>query len=279
MATRAGGEFDVISSSAPTSSRRRASASIGRPVRRVAVVEPDLDPVGDDVRGDPALRSGSRSAPRRRSARRPRPRAAAPRRRARAPRTARSIALTPVPGPRRVGALAVERQRRVEVAEAARVDRVVGRLEHDHEVGLEHQRRLGEDAREGALLGGAAPRARRRGTRGRAHVASSAAQRASSIITATPPFMSLAPRPITRPSSIRPGMLSWAGTVSRWPASRTSGALRALRRVEAAPRRCRRRAESARRRRRARGGPPPRGSARRCRSARACGERGPRPGG
>src|SRR5215204_504851 len=46
---------------------------------------------------------------------------------------------------------------------------------------------------------------------------------ASSIITATAPFMSLAPRPCTRPSAIRPGRLPCAGTVSRWPAS-SSGA-------------------------------------------------------
>ena len=35
--------------------------------------------------------------------------------------------------------------------------------------------------------------------------------------------MSAAPSPCTTPSSRRPGRLPWAGTVSRWPASRTSG--------------------------------------------------------
>src|SRR3954469_10992402 len=45
--------------------------------------------------------------------------------------------------------------------------------------------------------------------------------RTSSIITATAPFMSLAPRPWTRASSRRPGRLPWAGTVSRWPPSST----------------------------------------------------------
>src|SRR3954467_9946208 len=35
--------------------------------------------------------------------------------------------------------------------------------------------------------------------------------------------MSLAPRPWTTPFSRRPGRLSCAGTVSRWPARRTSG--------------------------------------------------------
>src|SRR4051794_35122653 len=45
----------------------------------------------------------------------------------------------------------------------------------------------------------------------------------SSIITASAPFMSLAPRPCTRSPSSEPGMLSCAGTVSRCPASRTAG--------------------------------------------------------
>ena len=40
-------------------------------------------------------------------------------------------------------------------------------------------------------------------------------------MTATPPFMSLAPSPCTAPPSIRPGTLPCAGTVSRWPASTT----------------------------------------------------------
>ena len=35
--------------------------------------------------------------------------------------------------------------------------------------------------------------------------------------------MSEAPSPATQPSSIRPGRFPWAGTVSVWPASRTSG--------------------------------------------------------
>ena len=39
--------------------------------------------------------------------------------------------------------------------------------------------------------------------------------RTSSIITASAPFMSLEPRPITRSPSRRPGRLPWAGTVSR----------------------------------------------------------------
>ena len=50
---------------------------------------------------------------------------------------------------------------------------------------------------------------------------------ASSIITATAPFMSLAPSPCTRPPSMRPGRLSWAGTVSRWPGEQDRGVLAA----------------------------------------------------
>src|SRR6266404_2038117 len=41
-------------------------------------------------------------------------------------------------------------------------------------------------------------------------------------MTATPPFMSLAPRPCTAPSALRPGTFACAGTVSRCPA-RTIG--------------------------------------------------------
>jgi hypothetical protein len=51
-----------------------------------------------------------------------------------------------------VGALAAEDEHGVQVAQAARVDLGVGRLEHDDEVGVEHERRLGKDPREGALL-------------------------------------------------------------------------------------------------------------------------------
>src|SRR3954454_24261110 len=45
----------------------------------------------------------------------------------------------------------------------------------------------------------------------------------NSIITASAPCMSEAPRPKTSSPSIRPGRLSCAGTVSRCPASRTDG--------------------------------------------------------
>ncbi len=65
-------------------------------------------------------------------------------------------------------------------------------------------------------------RGKKRKPRSKARPGASAAQCASSIITASPPFMSLAPSPITVSPSRRPGMLPCAGTVSRWPASTTS---------------------------------------------------------
>ena len=48
----------------------------------------------------------------------------------------------------------------------------------------------------------------------RLDAAASSSSRASSSITASPPFMSLAPSPTTAPFSIRPGTFSCAGTVS-----------------------------------------------------------------
>src|SRR3954462_8606525 len=47
--------------------------------------------------------------------------------------------------------------------------------------------------------------------------------------------MSLAPSPTTAPSSIRPGRLAWEGTVSVWPASRTSGLPSRLAKISDSP--------------------------------------------
>ena len=97
------------------------------------------------------------------------------------------------------------------------VHRVVGRLHHDHEVGGDRvaarassgvERALGD--RQLLAPEEQAPRTARRAS-------------ASSIITASAPFMSLAPRPCTRSPSRRPGRLPCAGTVSRCPASSTGG--------------------------------------------------------
>src|SRR5215210_284019 len=81
-----------------------------------------------------------------------------------------------------------------------------------------------------------------------------APSRISSIITASAPFMSLAPRPCTRSASRRPGRLPWAGTVSRWPPSSTRAPSRPAstavsprsRAPGSRPRRCSARAASSR---------------------------------
>src|SRR3954447_19505785 len=64
---------------------------------------------------------------------------------------------------------------------------------------------------------------RPKNTNPRSTVASGGGASASSTITPSAAFMSAAPRPCTQPSARRPGRLPWAGTVSRWPASSTSG--------------------------------------------------------
>ena len=108
-------------------------------------------PVGDDVRRDAARDAASPSP----TSTNVRPesstsRGGTGRTRAR-PSTARSIAFTPGPRARGVGALAVPDELGDEVPEAAGVERVVRRLEHDREVGLEHLRDGGEERRERAL--------------------------------------------------------------------------------------------------------------------------------
>ena len=112
------------------------------------------------------------------------------------------------PRPRRVGALAAEDERRVEVAEAAGLDRVVGRLEHDASAASSTSRRSREERGERALLGRQLLAREEQKADVDAQLGRvSAAQRASSSITASPPFMSLAPRPMHQPSSIRPGQV------------------------------------------------------------------------
>ena len=86
----------------------------------------------------------------------------------------------------------------------------VGRLEHycelrvGHEAGGKERRQRAVD--DGDLLAS------------EEEVPPGSPARASSIMTAIPAFMSLAPRPCTAPSAIRPGMFPCAGIVSRWPA-------------------------------------------------------------
>ena len=160
---------------------------------------------------------------------------------ARGPATATSIAFTPCHG-------------RAEWALSPRKTTVAFRLPRqpawialsvgssiDDQVGLEHERRLGEDARQRALLGRqllADEEEEREVARERRLGRPPSA--ASSTITATPPFMSLAPRPTTQPSSIRPGRLSCARhgvEVAGEEDERPAGPLRSR---TAAPRRSRR---------------------------------------
>ena len=208
--------------SRPTSSRTRASADGRRAVGRVAEVERASTRAGITFVAIPpwicvTLSTSRKSSPSITTSR------GSSSSTSRSPSNASLTAFTPEPRPRRVGRAALEDDARVEVAEAAELERVVGRLEADHERRLVDDRRRREDAPAAGCRPGRAPRAgRRAGPRSYASSVS-AAQRASSIITASPPFMSVAPRPWTAPSSIRPGRFPCAGTVSVWPASSTSG--------------------------------------------------------
>ena len=94
------------------------------------------------------------------------------------------------------------------------MDREIRRLEDDRERGLVHERGAVEERRERVVLGGQllATEEQKRDVAQRRDAAPSS--RASSIATASPPFMSLAPTPCTEPSAMRPGRLSCAGTVS-----------------------------------------------------------------
>ena len=183
-----------------------------------------------------------------------------------------------LPRPRRVGALAREGDLGGQVAEAARLDRVVGRL-HDHDerrlvqqAGLEH-------GRQRALRGRAAPRAGRRGTPRRARAPAPPRRSSARARPSRRPRPSCRsrPRPQTAPSSIRPGevvlrrdgvevageddeVLARRGAASRRGACSRRGA----------------RAGAARARRRGRRARPPRGSPTGRPRARACAPRDPR---
>ncbi len=127
------------------------------------------------------------------------------------------------PRPSRVRGTALEDDARIQVAETAELQRVVRRLEADDELRLVDEAGLLEDAGQGVLRRAELLAREEEQSPGRKPSSVSAAQSASSIITARPPFMSLAPSPTTAPSSIRPGRFPCAGTVSVWPARRTSG--------------------------------------------------------
>ena len=219
------GEFETTSSrpAPPASSRRRASASARRAAGRVAEVQRATASPGMTFVATPACSSRHREHLTEEQAvdldvaRREADHRGQPLHRAVDRVHAR-------PGAGGVGALALEDEPRVQVPEAAGVDLVVGRLEHDDE----RRRRPRGPCRTAPAAATARrrpPRAGRRGSPTSTESAGSscAIQRASSTITATPPFMSLAPSPCTAPPSIRPGRFPCAGTVSRCPASSSTG--------------------------------------------------------
>ena len=125
-----------------------------------------------------------------------------------------------LPRARRVAGAPVERPGRVDVAQAAGVQRVGGRLHHHDEVGGP-QARLAREQRRQRALGDRqllAPEEQAAEVDG-----ASAPASASSIITASAPFMSPR-RGRGRASAVAPARaVALRGTVSRWPASRTSG--------------------------------------------------------
>ena len=135
-ATCAGGECDVISASRRTARGSRASADVGRAVRRVAEVDVRLGPRRDHVRRDARVELRHRHhlaehepVDRRRRAARCSSTGAEPFERER-------DRVHAEPRPRRVRRAALEDDARVQVAEAAELERVVGRLEADDELRL-----------------------------------------------------------------------------------------------------------------------------------------------
>ena len=125
-----------------------------------------------------------------------------------------------LPGPRAVARAAVEDEVGVDDADAARVHVAAGRLADERERRAPEQPRLARAPRGCRSRGSGPPRGRRRRRR---PARSRAAQCSSTArIAASPPFMSAAPRPITRVPSQRGSWPSQGGTVSRWPTSATA---------------------------------------------------------
>ena len=241
--------------------RSRASASGGRAAGRVAVVDVRIAAVGDHVAGDPArdrvtdatsenVRPSKTCSSRSSSAS------------AAIPRAARVDRVVGVPRPRGVPGAPVERPGRVDVAQAAGVQLVGGRLHHHDELGVEplalEQRRRARCRR------AAAPRGRRTGSR------TARRRSASSTITASAPFMSLAPSPCTRSPSRRPGQVVLRGHRVEMSGEQDRGA-RGAASTQVSPRS---RRVAATRRRRGRPAAPRRATPRGCRPAPASGRRG-----
>ena len=123
----------------------------GRAIRRVAVVEEAARAVGDHVRRDSTVDPGrahhlDEAKPRELGD------ARGHREDAREPGDGVLDRVLPLPGPRRVRALALEDELGVQVAEAAHVERRVRGLEDDGELGLERVRARREEGGKRALL-------------------------------------------------------------------------------------------------------------------------------
>ena len=117
----------------------------------------------------------------------------------------------------------LEDDARVQVAEAAELQRVVGRLEADDELRLVDEAGRARRRPAAGSRPGRAPRAGRRAARGRRRARSRPpSARARSSPRARPSCRSRRARRPSRPRSV-PGRFPCAGTVSVCPASRTSG--------------------------------------------------------
>ena len=154
MTTAAGGESPVISSSAPSgvSERRYAAASVRRAIGWIAEVERRDGAIGDDVRCDACLELRDRDdlVERQPAHDRLAPLQCGNWRQALDRLVDRVLRR---PGPRRVAADPGECDTCVQVAEAARLDRQIGRLEQDRQISGRGELRALEQIGEWAELG------------------------------------------------------------------------------------------------------------------------------
>ena len=219
-------------------SRRRARAAAPRPPRACGRARSGSSGgtstrSGIDVVGDPAVDPGRAQHLDERQPADLRPRSGRAGR-ARRPSTARSIAFTPVQGRAEWALLPWKIERR---RSGCRGSRGGARCRS-----ARARRRARPRARRGRGEDRAAARSRSTGSSSRAKKRNAevdARPRRPSASPARelehhrqPPFMSVAPRPTTQPSSIRPGRLSCAGTVSRCRRGRRAACPGAAGRVE-----------------------------------------------
>ena len=189
----------------------QASLGLGRGVAgRVAKVDARLDPVGDDVGCHPTVDRGhAHHFSEREALDRDLARGQVAQRGEGGERTMDRVLAQP--RPRAVGRAARDRDGGVQVAQAADLDRVVGRLHDDRQVDRASLRAPIEQGSEGALdVGQLLTPEEQEPDVGRARLVPRARPRARSM-TASAPFMSDAPRPTTAPSSIAPGTFAGDG--------------------------------------------------------------------